>query len=106
MHHLISASLLVLASLSALNNSYAQAPGSLDLSFNKTGKVITDVKNEDDIGHQVMIQEDGKIILAGWVRVKDDPDIALVQYNSNGSLDTTFGDKGRVTEDIYQEESG
>ncbi|MGX7666376.1 T9SS type A sorting domain-containing protein [Flavobacterium pedocola] len=74
--------------------------GSLDTTFGIGGKVTTDFGNSDDIGYSVAIQSDGKILVAGVS--DDDPttnthdDFALVRYNSNGSLDTTFGSGGKV----------
>ena len=43
------------------------------------------------------LQSDGKILVAGQAMVGSYMDFALVRYNSNGSLDTTFGTSGKVT---------
>ncbi|MEH2074483.1 MAG: putative Ig domain-containing protein [Nostoc sp.] len=69
--------------------------GSLDTSFNTTGKVTTDFGGTD-IAYSIAVQADGKIILAG----KGGNDFALARYNSNGSLDTSFGNSGKVITDI------
>jgi len=62
--------------------------GSLDSSFNGTGKVTTDLNlNSDDIGNGVTMQSDGKIVVAG----QSADDFGVVRYNSNGSLDPGFG---------------
>jgi uncharacterized delta-60 repeat protein len=62
--------------------------GSLDSSFNGTGKVATDLNlNSDDIGNAVTLQSDGRIVAAG----QSADDFGLVRYNSNGSLDESFG---------------
>ena len=49
------------------------------------------------------IQPDGKIIAAGAV-ILTGPDSAfrLVRYNQDGSLDTTFGIKGKITTDFSE----
>lgn len=39
--------------------------GSLDTTFNGTGKVITPITNGNDYAHSVAIQADGKIVVAG-----------------------------------------
>ncbi len=72
--------------------------GSLDTTFGTGGKVATDIGTGDDIGNSVVIQPDGKIVVAGLSYI-DAPIIsfAIVRYNSNGSLDTTFGTGGKVT---------
>lgn len=75
------------------------ANGSLDTTFNSTGKVTTVVGSEGSIGKSVVIQSDGKIILAGRSN-GDIPALALVRYNANGSLDTTFNGTGKVTTPI------
>ena len=74
--------------------------GSLDTSFNGTGKVTTPVGNSDDVGHSVAIQSDGKIVVAGLSNNGSDDDVVVVRYNSDGSLDTSFNGTGKVTTPI------
>ena len=71
--------------------------GSLDTSFGGTGKVTTSVGFSDDYGLSVAIQTDGKIVVAGSSDNGSNYDFAVVRYNTNGSLDTTFGATGKVT---------
>lgn len=68
------------------------ANGSLDTGFGTSGKVITPVTASSDEAFAVALQPDGKIVAAG----KGFADFAVVRYNSNGSLDTTFGTGGIV----------
>ncbi len=71
--------------------------GTLDTAFGSGGKVTTAVRDED-IAHAVAIQPDGKIVVAGEsASLGDYSDFALVRYNANGTLDTTFGTGGKVT---------
>ncbi|WP_375478733.1 DUF4347 domain-containing protein [uncultured Nostoc sp.] len=70
--------------------------GSLDSSFGNSGKAITDFANQSDRAYSVTIQPDGKILTAGITYNDNQTDAALVRYNSNGSLDTTFGNGGKV----------
>jgi uncharacterized delta-60 repeat protein len=71
--------------------------GSLDTSFDGDGKVITDFSTgASDIGRDVAIQADGKIVVAGGSL----SDFALARYNPDGSLDTTFDGDGKVTTDF------
>ncbi|MBE7495933.1 MAG: cadherin-like beta sandwich domain-containing protein [Verrucomicrobiaceae bacterium] len=75
--------------------------GSLDTSFNGTGKVTTDVTSGDDYPESLAIQSDGKIIVVGKTgNGTSTDDFALARYNSNGSLDTTFNGTGRMTTDF------
>ena len=69
--------------------------GSLDTAFGSGGKVVTDV-GDMDLGYSVTIQTDGKILLGGTSA----GDFALVRYNSDGNLDTTFDTDGKVTTDF------
>ena len=69
-----------------------QSNGQLDLSFATDGFVFTDigVPNVHDLPNTLKLQPDGKILLAGSAGSK----FAIVRYNSNGSLDTTFNTTG------------
>ena len=49
----------------------------------------------------LLIQPDGKIVAGGMAQnVPTGTDFALARYNSDGSLDTTFGTGGKVTTDF------
>src|SRR2546428_6574218 len=69
------------------------ASGNLDPTFGTGGKVTTDFSGGEDAAFAVVLQPDGKIVVAGRSR----GDFALARYNSNGTLDTTFGSAGNVT---------
>ena len=71
--------------------------GSLDTSFGTGGKVTTAVGSSNDTGRSVVMQSDGKIIVVGSSENSTDTDFAVVRYNTNGSLDTTFSSDGKVT---------
>lgn len=72
------------------------ANGSLDTSFDGDGKVITAIGTGNDPGQSVTLQPDGKILVAGY----SNSGLALVRYNPNGSLDTSFDGDGKVTTDF------
>ncbi len=78
--------------------------GSLDASFGSLGIVTTDIVSTDNFGFSVAIQEDGKIVAAGYSGSVS-TDFALVRYNTDGSLDPTFGSGGKVTQDIAANDS-
>jgi uncharacterized delta-60 repeat protein len=69
--------------------------GSLDATFNGTGKVITPINTS--IATSVAIQADGKIVVAGDSYHSSRGVFTLVRYNTNGSLDTSFDNDGIVT---------
>jgi uncharacterized delta-60 repeat protein len=75
--------------------------GSLDTTFDGDGKVTTDLGTKYDYSRAAALQTDGKIVLAGCTYTGNSTyDIAMVRYNSNGSLDTTFGSNGKVVTDL------
>ncbi|MFL7870948.1 MAG: delta-60 repeat domain-containing protein, partial [Anaerolineales bacterium] len=71
--------------------------GSLDTTFDTDGKVITPIGSSHDEGNSVAVQSDGKIVVAGFSYNGSNSDFAVVRYNSDGSLDTTFDTDGKVT---------
>ncbi len=74
--------------------------GSLDTSFDGDGRVTTDFGNIFEVGSAVAIQADGKIVVAGSRGFGTGADFALVRYNTDGSLDTSFDGDGKVTTDF------
>ena len=72
--------------------------GTLDTTFDGDGIVTTAIGGGTDIGNAVVIQSDGKIIVSGR---SDTPptfqtSYAIIRYNSDGSIDTSFGDQGII----------
>jgi uncharacterized delta-60 repeat protein len=74
------------------------ANGSLDTSFGSGGKVITAIAAHATI-NALLIQPAGRIVVAGTAGTTTSSQdlFALARYNSNGSLDSTFGGTGIVT---------
>ena len=71
----------------------------LDFSFADRGKVVTRVNtngvNQPSAIQALRLQADGKIVAAGWAfRNTNYESFALVRYQTNGALDTTFGSSG------------
>ncbi|NCX96747.1 MAG: hypothetical protein EBX41_10185, partial [Chitinophagia bacterium] len=48
----------------------------------------------------IALQTDGKIVVAGYSYNGSNNDFALARYNTDGSLDTTFGSAGKVVTDF------
>ena len=74
--------------------------GSLDSSFSGDGKLTTDIGSSYDYGLSVTIQTDGKILVAGSSKQGSNYDFALVRYNTDGSLDSSFSGDGKLTTDL------
>jgi len=69
--------------------------GTLDLSLNSTGKLLTQVTTGFVFNNSVIAQADGKILVSG-TETSPSAGFVLVRYNNNGSLDTDFGTLGFV----------
>ena len=76
------------------------ANGSLDTSFGNAGKATTAIGIGNDSANSLTFQPDGKILVAGTTYNNGQPDFALLRYNTSGSLDTSFGNAGKVTTDL------
>jgi len=75
--------------------------GTLDTTFHGDGKLTTNFGPFDEANH-VALQSDGKIVVVGNTCATGytNCDLAMVRYNPNGSLDTTFSGDGKVVVDF------
>jgi uncharacterized delta-60 repeat protein len=93
--YFLVATIVIAVSLFAPHRTEAAA-GDLDPRFGNGGVAITDFAQTDDYAYSVAVQADGKIVLSGQSGVYPDLHSALVRYNRNGRLDSTFGTGGKV----------
>ncbi len=70
--------------------------GALDTSFGSGGKVITAFSNRDDVVNAVVLQPDGKLLLAGYCNNGTTEDVCALRYEINGTLDASFGSIGKL----------
>jgi uncharacterized delta-60 repeat protein len=75
---------------------YISTTGTLDPGFGVGGIVLTSLSTKNDTASAVAIQIDKKILVGG----SSDGNFALVRYNPNGTLDTSFNGVGSVTTDF------
>lgn len=80
--------------------------GRPDSSFGNGGSLTTSFGGTFAAASAIMVQPDGKIVVAGTAdfnpRVPNSGlDFALARYNTNGSLDASFGDAGKVVFDFF-----
>ena len=71
--------------------------GILDPTFGNGGLVTTLVGTRVDVPTAMLLQPNGKIVMAGFEVAQEGiapGKMSMVRYNSNGSLDTTFGTGG------------
>ncbi|HLM00686.1 MAG TPA: hypothetical protein VK400_06495, partial [Pyrinomonadaceae bacterium] len=74
--------------------------GTTDAGFGTDGKVITPVTGFSDVATAGGLQADGKIVVAGYsynYHMASNFNSSLLRYNSNGSIDPTFGGDGIIT---------
>ena len=69
---------------------------SLDPTFDLDGRVRTDFYGEEDVAEAVVIQPDGKILVAGLVRAGVHVYFGVARYTVEGGLDPTFDGDGRA----------
>src|SRR5262249_26495814 len=88
-----------------VNNDLAlaryNANGTLDTTFGTRGKVITDLGGNGDSATAMTVDGSGRILVAGKTDTTAGPGYAaMVRYNANGTLDTTFGSLGKLVTNI------
>ncbi|MGB9990125.1 beta strand repeat-containing protein [Pseudoduganella rhizocola] len=71
------------------------ADGTLDTSFNGSGKLVVPVGTGPDSANAAVLQADGKIVVAGTVGSGSAADYGLVRINADGTLDSSFGTGGK-----------
>jgi uncharacterized delta-60 repeat protein len=79
------------------------AAGDLDPTFGAGGTLMTDINRSTDIANAVAIQADGKLVVVGETYKNNDfstEDFVVTRYNTDGTLDNTFGVRGRVRTDF------
>jgi uncharacterized delta-60 repeat protein len=83
------------------------ASGKPDNSFGSGGVVVDAMPGPDLPGYfqahstDVAVQPDHKLVLVGWYQVASVKSLlAVVRLNENGTVDTDFGDGGRVLLDL------
>ncbi|GEM82054.1 delta-60 repeat domain-containing protein [Meiothermus hypogaeus] len=70
--------------------------GTLDTTFGNEGTVVTSLSDYSDRAHALVLQPDGKLVVAGSTANSNYYEIALVRYNEYGKLDTSFDGDGIV----------
>ena len=65
--------------------------------------VTTDINRSTDIAQAVAVQADGKLVVVGQTYKHNDfsgEDFVVTRYNTDGTLDNSFGSGGRVRTDF------
>lgn len=74
--------------------------GALDSTFGNAGLVMTTVGSGDAFSNAIVLESNGRIVLAGYSSTTQGHDFSLAGYNPDGTLDTTFGNGGFMATDF------
>jgi len=74
--------------------------GTLDVNFGNDGRVTSAFPQLESTAKSILIQEDGKIILSGYMQIDTIYNYAIARYDSLGNMDTSFGNDGKVITDF------
>src|ERR1044072_8373980 len=77
------------------------AGGNLDTSFNGSGKSIFNIESSVAPGSfsEVAVISGNKLLVVGRVSISGGSAVTLSRFNSDGTLDTSFGAGGKVVTD-------
>src|SRR5882757_6494359 len=71
----------------------------LDPHFGPAGMALADFGGSDQ-GYAMAVQNDGKVLMAGRAWNVDQYDFGVARFNTDGTLDTSFGSGGMVVTDL------
>lgn len=74
-----------------------QTDGTLDSSFGSGGTALWQIPNTSAYLQDIALQTDGHILATGWASPSSVNNMVVIRLDPNGSLDTTFGASGVVT---------
>ncbi len=85
----------ILVCCSLMHSPLRAADGQLDTSFHAPdGYVLWDGGSGYDRGRDVALQQDGKIVITGYMTNGSNNDLMVLRFDPNGTLDTSFGTNG------------
>ena len=104
-------SFIAVGSTGNLNNIYDfgvskyLSSGQLDATFGNSGRLTIDYNNTQNNAYAVEVLHNGKILVMGTVKVGTNTTVALVQLNSSGKIDSTYGENGWCVFPVLNNES-
>ncbi|MEO8672779.1 MAG: hypothetical protein ABI411_15785 [Tahibacter sp.] len=91
-----AAGMLICTGAQALDGDY-------DLSWGNAGRLQLDVAAGSDQGRLLLIQPDGKLLMAGTCRYNSQPTMCVTRQLPNGSYDTSFGPANHPGRILFRE---
>jgi uncharacterized delta-60 repeat protein len=80
---------------------FLSSDGSLDTTWGSSGKKIQNLGTSTDRAHSLILDSNGKILMGGTC-YNGNYDFCLARFDSNGNLDTTFNNTGKVIQPMGQ----
>ncbi len=74
--------------------------GTPDPEFGDDGVAQHDFNGTSDRSHAIVIQPDGRIVVAGQIQINSQADFAVLRLLSDGKIDSTFGTNGWTVTDL------
>jgi len=75
--------------------------GSIDKSFGNNGIVLADYHGSDDFAWVIKVDQFDKLVVGGNVNINGSKIIEIARFNSDGSPDISFGEKGIFVTKIF-----
>jgi uncharacterized delta-60 repeat protein len=79
--------------------------GVLDEAFGREGRAIASFDSRDDHVEDMVLQPDGRIVVAGWTDDGSRRNLAMARFQADGTLDPSFGTDGLVRRDVRRDAS-
>ena len=92
-------SFLLFAAILWAQCGVAVAATKLDATFGLNGRVAVELGTKNS-AHAVVVQPDGKIVVAGSSSQGSTLNFSLLRFNKDGTLDTSFNREGAVTTSV------
>lgn len=86
------------------NNDFAVlrllTDGTPDPEFGDDGVAYHDFNGTSDRSHAIVVQPDGRIVVAGETQINNQADFAVLRLHPDGRIDSTFGTNGWTVTDL------
>lgn len=78
--------------------------GTFDNTYGDNGVTTARLEDGPNYSGDIVLQDDGKLIIAGYTVRGTEYNLAMARFNTDGNLDDTFGVGGMVSTDFNQRE--
>ena len=103
---IIAGDVFILGGTSFFGVVRLNADGTLDNSFNGTGKLVFDFNEVKNYLGGVVLQPDGKIVVTGQAGIYASADYVAARINADGTFDNSFGNDGKQRINVQGDDRG